>query len=77
MENWRETKMEALLSRLLSWDILLNDDNEQDVFLDTLDNIFTQCINKQIEVLQAKQRSSGLSVEEKKELNDLTLQRPK
>ncbi|HBV77133.1 MULTISPECIES: DNA primase [Vibrio] len=77
MENWRETKMEALLSRLLSWDIPLNDDNEQDVFLDTLDNIFTQCINKQIEVLQAKQRSSGLSVEEKKELNDLTLQRPK
>ena len=76
MENWRETKIEALLSRLLSWDIPLNDDNERDVFLDTLDNIFTQCINKQIETLQTRERSSGLSVEEKRELQDLILQRP-
>ncbi len=76
MEHWRNQKNEALLSRLVSWDIPLNDDNEQDVFLDTLDKIFVQCISRQIETLQAKERSSGLSVEEKRELQDLILHRP-
>ncbi|MBD1575198.1 MULTISPECIES: DNA primase [Vibrio] len=76
IENWRETKIEALLSRLMNWDIPLNDDNEQDVFLDTLDKILAQCISKQIETLQARERSSGLSVEERRELQDLILQRP-
>lgn len=76
LEYWRDQKNEALLSRLASWDIPLDDDNEQDVFLDTLDKIIAQCIAKQIETLQAKERSSGLSVEEKRELQDLILQRP-
>lgn len=76
LEYWRDQKNEALLSRLVNWDIPLNDDNEQDVFLDTLDKILAQCIAKQIETLQAKERSSGLSVEEKRELQDLILQRP-
>ncbi|OEF25463.1 DNA primase [Vibrio rumoiensis] len=76
LEHWRDQKNEALLSRLVNWDIPLNDDNEQDVFLDTLDKILAQCIAKQIETLQAKERSSGLSVEEKRELQDLILQRP-
>lgn len=76
MEYWRNQKNEALLSRLMNWDIPLNDDNEQDVFLDTLDKILAQCVEKQIETLQAKERSSGLSVEEKRELQDLILQRP-
>ncbi|MFH0265992.1 DNA primase [Vibrio rumoiensis] len=76
IEHWRDQKNEALLSRLMNWDIPLNDDNEQDVFLDTLDKILAQCVEKQIETLQAKERSSGLSVEEKRELQDLILQRP-
>lgn len=76
IEHWRDQKNEPLLSRLMNWDIPLNDDNEQDVFLDTLDKILAQCVEKQIETLQAKERSSGLSVEEKRELQDLILQRP-
>ncbi len=65
LENWRESKHEALLSRLASWEIPLVEDNQEDIFLDSLDNILAQCVEKQIENLQAKARSVGLSAEEK------------
>ncbi|MDB1122950.1 DNA primase [Vibrio sp. kj40-1] len=75
LENWRNHKNEMMLSRLASWDIPLgkDEDNEHDVFMDSLDKIFVQCIDKQIETLQAKARSVGLSAEEKRELQDLIL----
>lgn len=73
LEHWRESKHEALLSRLASWEIPLVEDNQEDIFLDSLDNILAQCIEKQIENLQAKARSVGLSAEEKRELLALML----
>ncbi|MFC5076552.1 DNA primase [Vibrio thalassae] len=73
LEQWRGGNNEALLSRLASWVIPLDDDNQEDVFIDSLDKILSQCIEKQIENLQAKERSVGLSVEEKRELLALML----
>jgi DNA primase len=75
LENWRNDKNEKMLSRLASWSIPLgeNEDNERDIFLDSLDRIIYQCIEKQIESLQAKARSVGLSTEEKRELLALML----
>ncbi|PMH39830.1 DNA primase [Vibrio sp. 10N.286.49.B3] len=73
LEHWRDNKNEALLSRLAGWEIPLVEDNQEDIFLDSLDNIFAQCVEKQIENLQAKARSSGLSAEEKRELLALML----
>jgi DNA primase len=73
LEQWRGSSNEALLSRLASWVIPLDDDNQEDVFIDSLDKILSQCIEKQIENLQAKERSVGLSVEEKRELLALML----
>ncbi|MEZ8062516.1 MULTISPECIES: DNA primase [Vibrio] len=73
LENWRESKHDALLSRLASWEIPLVEDNQEDIFLDSLDNILAQCVEKQIENLQAKARSVGLSAEEKRELLALML----
>ncbi|WP_373938219.1 DNA primase [Vibrio kanaloae] len=73
LENWRESKHETLLSRLASWEIPLVEDNQEDIFLDSLDNILAQCVEKQIENLQAKARSVGLSAEEKRELLALML----
>ena len=73
LECWRDTRHEALLSRLAGWDIPVEDDNEQDIFLDSLDKILAQCVEKQIEDLQAKERSIGLSTEERRELLALML----
>ena len=75
MEHWRNKKNETLLSRLASWDIPLVEDNQEELFLDSLDKILAQCVEKQIETLLAKDRSVGLSADEKRELlalmNDL------
>jgi DNA primase len=73
LEYWRGTKNESLLSRLASWEIHVNDDNQEELFLDSLDKILAQCIEKQIENLQAKERSVGLSSDEKRELLALML----
>ncbi|MDR9827153.1 DNA primase [Vibrio sp. FNV 38] len=73
MEQWRGRQNETLLSRLASWDIPLADDNQEDIFIDSLDKIFAQCAEQQIETLQAKARSVGLSTEEKRELQALML----
>ncbi|MFW7522667.1 DNA primase [Vibrio ostreicida] len=72
-EYWRNTSHEALLFRLAGWEIPLDEDNEQDIFLDSLDKILAQCVEKQIENLQAKERSVGLSTEERRELLALML----
>ncbi|MCG9650321.1 DNA primase [Vibrio brasiliensis] len=73
LECWRNTSHEALLSRLAGWEIPLDEDNEKDIFLDSLDKILAQCVEKQIENLQAKERSVGLSTEERRELLALML----
>ncbi|MGY5538752.1 DNA primase [Vibrio brasiliensis] len=73
LERWRNSSYEALLSRLAGWEIPLDEDNEKDIFLDSLDKILAQCVEKQIENLQAKERSVGLSTEEKRELLALML----
>ncbi|MEF1166026.1 DNA primase [Vibrio campbellii] len=73
LEHWRNSQNESLLSRLASWDIPLDEDNQEEIFLDSLDKIIAQCVEKQIENLQAKARSVGLSAEEKRELLALML----
>ncbi|QMV15430.1 DNA primase [Vibrio spartinae] len=73
LENWRGHRNEPLLSRLASWDIPLVEDYQEEIFLDSLDKIITQCVEKQIENLQAKERSVGLSADEKRELLALML----
>ncbi|MCZ4295303.1 DNA primase [Vibrio sinaloensis] len=73
LERWRNSSHEALLSRLAGWEIPLDEDNEKDIFLDSLDKILAQCVEKQIENLQAKERSVGLSTEERRELLALML----
>ncbi|CAM3505351.1 DNA primase [Vibrio aerogenes CECT 7868] len=73
LEDWRGSQNEAMFSRLASWDIPLVEDNQEEIFLDSLDKIITQCVEKQIENLQAKERSVGLSTDEKRELLALML----
>ncbi|MGR5238022.1 DNA primase [Vibrio alfacsensis] len=73
LEHWRNSQNENLLSRLASWDIPLDEDNQEEIFFDSLDKIIAQCVEKQIENLQAKARSVGLSTEEKRELQDLIM----
>jgi DNA primase len=67
-----------MMARLAAWQLpLANDeDNTLDVFLDAMDKVIDQCVKQQIEKLQAKSNTVGLSVEEKRELQLLILNRP-
>ncbi|EOD80328.1 DNA primase [Grimontia sp. AD028] len=76
LEHWRGTEQEALLAKLASWELPINENNVLDVFLDSLDKILDQCVKQQIAKLQAKSNTVGLSVEEKRELQLLILNRP-
>ncbi|HIF9350877.1 TPA: DNA primase [Photobacterium damselae] len=78
LESWRGSKNEVLLARLASWELPLSKDEDStlDVFLDAMDNVIGQCVQQQIEKLQAKSSTVGLSVEEKQELQSLLLDRP-
>ncbi|WP_087018912.1 DNA primase [Thaumasiovibrio subtropicus] len=68
LEHWRNTKDEAILSQLASWDLATDDDIVETVFNDALDKVFAQCVEQQIATLLAKSRTEGLSDVEKQEL---------
>ncbi|MBE1276329.1 DNA primase [Enterovibrio baiacu] len=76
LEFWRGTDQEALLAKLASWELPITEHNALDVFLDSLDKILAQCVSQQIDKLQAKDRSVGLSAEEQRELWLLIQSRP-
>ncbi|MDD1793934.1 DNA primase [Enterovibrio sp. ZSDZ42] len=76
LEHWRGSDQEALLAKLASWELPINEDNALDVFLDSLDKILAQCVAQQIDKLQARDRSIGLSAEERRELWQLLQSRP-
>ncbi|PSW15115.1 DNA primase [Photobacterium sanctipauli] len=78
LEGWRGSNQESTMARLAAWELPLakDEDNTLDVFLDAMDKIIDQCVKQQIEKLQAKSRTVGLSVEEKRELQLLILNRP-
>ncbi len=75
LEYWRGDKDRPLLSRLAEWELPIDQDNIQDVFIDSLDKVLAQCIENQVEALQTKERSVGLSAEEKRELAELVISR--
>ncbi|UTV27409.1 DNA primase [Photobacterium atrarenae] len=78
LESWRGSKHEPMMARLAAWELPLakDEDNTLDVFLDAMDKVIDQCVKQQIEKLQAKSNTVGLSVEEKRELQLLILNRP-
>ncbi|MGF1725199.1 DNA primase [Photobacterium nomapromontoriensis] len=78
LESWRGSKSEGMLARLAAWELPLSkdEDNTLDVFLDAMDKVIDQCVKQQIEKLQAKSNTVGLSAEEKRELQLLILNRP-
>ncbi|CAH0532471.1 DNA primase [Vibrio stylophorae] len=76
LEHWRGHPNEQLIKRLNSWELSTDDDTVTTVFIDALDKVFNQCVIRQIEQLQAKERQVGLSTDERRELQLLILNRP-
>ncbi len=68
LEHWRDTPNYTILERLAGWDHLVSDENLEKEFIETLSFLYTKLVEKRVEVLIAKERTQGLSDEEKQEL---------
>ncbi|MDH2925118.1 DNA primase [Nicoletella semolina] len=68
LEQQRHSEYYRALERLAQWDHLVVDENIEETFVETLDFFYRKLIDRQIEHLMAKDRTSELSAEEKKEL---------
>lgn len=68
LEHWRDTPNYTILERLAGWDHLVSDENLEKEFIETLSFLYAKLVEKRVEVLIAKERTQGLSDEEKQEL---------
>lgn len=68
LEHLRDHDRYAILERLAGWDHLVSPENVEMTFIETLNYFYKKLVDRQIEILMAKDRSGGLSLEEKQEL---------
>lgn len=71
LEHWRGQEDERALEILVSWEHLIDDEKVLETFKETLRYFYLQLIDKRIAGLIAKERTEGLSLEEKYELKHL------
>lgn len=71
LEHLRDTPDYRFLEMLANWDHLVLAENVEQTFSETLDYFYAKLIKHRIDVLQAKDRTQGLTVEEKQELISL------
>lgn len=75
LEHLRENEHIRSLERLANWDHLVQPENIEQTFIETLEYFYRKLVDRQIELLLAKDRTSGLSLEEKQELQLLLRER--
>ncbi|QBQ63418.1 DNA primase [Actinobacillus indolicus] len=68
LEHLRESPHYRHLVALANWDHLVSPENVENTFIDTLDFFYKKLVERQIEILMAKDRTTGLNQQEKQEL---------
>ncbi|MDP8078453.1 DNA primase [Phocoenobacter skyensis] len=68
LEYYRDKKSFRTLEILANWNHLIALENVENAFLETLDFFYSKLVEKQIEMLIAKDRTTGLNTAEKQEL---------
>lgn len=68
LEHWRDSEQFRTLELLASWDHMVAPDNLEKEFVETLGFLYDRLVEKRVEMLIAKERTGGLSDEEKQEL---------
>ncbi|WP_101774428.1 DNA primase [Pasteurella oralis] len=75
LEYWRDTEHSKALEILAVWDHLVEDEKIEETFKDTLRYFYFQLIEREIDSLIAKDRSEGLSLDERQKLTQLLLKK--
>ena len=68
LEHWRDSEQFRTLELLASWNHMVASENLEKEFIETLGFLYDKLVEKRVEMLIAKERTSGLSTEEKQEL---------
>lgn len=68
LEHLRESEHYRALELLAGWDHLVQPENIELTFIETLGYFYKKLVDRQIEILLAKERTTGLSPTEKQEL---------
>ncbi|NBI43267.1 DNA primase [[Haemophilus] felis] len=71
LEYWRGEEQAEILRHLSTWDHLVPEEDIEDTFIATLRLFYMQLINREIDLLIAKERSQGLTDTEKLQLAEL------
>lgn len=68
LEHWRGNEQFNAIELLANWDHMVAFDNLEKEFIETLSYLYDRLVEKRVEMLIAKERTGGLSDEEKQEL---------
>ncbi|MDE3980954.1 DNA primase [Glaesserella parasuis] len=68
LEYLRESPNYRHLELLANWDHLVSSENVENTFIGTLDFFYKKLLDRQIDILMAKDRTTGLNQQEKQEL---------
>jgi len=74
LEQYRGTKQAATLEKLATWDDIADKDIAEKTFTDALNHMFDSMLERRQEELIARDRTQGLSSEERRELWQLNLE---
>lgn len=75
LEYYRDTEYSRSLEILASWDHLVDEAKIEETFRETLKYFYLQIVDKNIEMLIAKERTEGLTQEEKYTLKQLLIKK--
>ncbi|UAY77705.1 DNA primase [Pasteurella canis] len=75
LEYWRDTEYSKALEILAFWDHLVEDEKIEETFKDTLRYFYFQLIEREIDALIAKDRSTGLNPNERQKLTQLLVKK--
>lgn len=73
LEKYRESKYRKQLETLAAWDHMIEDDELEEKFRVSLAELYDQLLQQRMDMLIARERTHGLSMNERKELWSLQL----
>ncbi len=77
LERYRDNKFAKQLEKLATWNDIEIEEIAENTFIDALNHLFNSALDERFDYLIAKERTEGLTPEEREEVRLITLSRVK
>lgn len=77
LEHYRESEFEKQLEILACWNHMYDEDKVEAIFLQTVSELYDHILSQRFDTLVAKERSEGLTNDEKQEVHTIALSKAK